>query len=285
MSLDLDPTRWHPDTIRGRRVYLERHRPEQFPDVLRWYRDPEVARLTRFQIGPVSDEEVRRFFQTRLLSPDAFAYAIRRADDDRLIGTTTLSALDADNGSVLFHITIGERDSWSQGFGSEAIALMVGHAFDALGLHRVGLSVFEFNPRAIRAYEKVGFRVEGRSREALWRDGAYWDEIHMGILEGEWRSGWGRRDAVEAARPEKTRVAAARAEPGVPGGRDGAGGRGEVDACAEPPAHGHTDADGDADGRADAGGRANAGADAPRSPRQDLRGAEHVRATLRYGRR
>ena len=193
MALDLDPSRWHPDAITGRRVVLRRHQPDQFPAVLRWYRDPEVARLTRFQIGPVSDEEVRRYFQTRLLSGDAFAYAIHRADDERLIGTTTLSALDPDNGSVLFHITVGERDCWGQGLGTEATALMVEHAFEVLGMHRVGLSVFEFNARAIRSYEKVGFRIEGRSREALWRDGSYWDELHMGILEGEWRARGGRR--------------------------------------------------------------------------------------------
>ncbi len=187
MAPDLDSRRWHPDAIPGRLVVLRRHRPEQFPTYLRWYRDPEVARLTRFQVGPITDEEVRRFFLSRLVAPDAFAYAIHLADGDRLIGTTTLSALDADNGSVLFHITVGEHDCWGHGYGTEATALMVGHAIDTLLLHRVGLSVFEFNTRAIRAYEKVGFRVEGRTREAVWRDGRFWDEVHMGILESEWR--------------------------------------------------------------------------------------------------
>ncbi len=192
MAAALDLRRWHPDAIPGRLVVLRRHRPEQFPAYLRWYRDPEVARLTRFQIGPVTDEEVRRFFLTRLVAPDAFAYAIHLADGDRLIGTTTLSALDADNGSVLFHITVGEHDCWGHGYGTEATALMVGHAFDTLLLHRVGLSVFAFNARAIKAYEKVGFRVEGRTREAVWRDGRFWDEVHMGILESEWRQGRAR---------------------------------------------------------------------------------------------
>ena len=48
---------------------------------------------------------------------------------------------------------------------------MVDHAFTSLGLHRVALSVFAFNERAIRAYERVGFTIEGRAREAIWRDG------------------------------------------------------------------------------------------------------------------
>jgi RimJ/RimL family protein N-acetyltransferase len=109
---------------------------------------------------------------------------------------TTFSALDVDNGSALFHITIGERDAWGKGYGTDAAHLMVGHAFKGLGLHRVALSVFSFNERAIRSYEKVGFRVEGRLREAIWRDGQYWDEVQMGVLREEWL----RRE--EAARLE-----------------------------------------------------------------------------------
>ena len=92
----------------------------------------------------------------------------------------------ADNGSVLFHITIGERDAWGRGLGTETTQLMLAHAFERLALHRVGLTVFSYNTRAIRAYEKAGFRIEGRLRDAITRDGHYFDEVQMGILAGEW---------------------------------------------------------------------------------------------------
>ncbi len=88
--------------------------------------------------------------------------------------------------SVLFHITIGEHDAWGRGLGTEATELMVGHAFERLVLHRVGLTVFSYNMRAIRAYEKVGFRIEGRLRDAIQREGRYFDEVQMGILADEW---------------------------------------------------------------------------------------------------
>ena len=61
---------------------------------------------------------------------------------------------------------------------------MIDHAFGGLGLHRVGLTVFSFNERAIRSYRSVGFVVEGRAREAIWREGRWWDEISMSILDG-----------------------------------------------------------------------------------------------------
>ena len=55
--------------------------------------------------------------------------AIHVRDDDRLIGTCAFSQLDADNGSALFHITIGEKDAWGHGYGTEATELMLEHAF------------------------------------------------------------------------------------------------------------------------------------------------------------
>lgn len=197
---------WHPSELRGSLVVLRRHRPENLPQVIRWYRDAELARLTRYQTRPMSVEEIERFFAARLLADDGIAYAIHEVATDRLIGLTTFSALDADNGSVLFHITIGEHDAWGRGFGTEATQLMLAHAFERLGLHRVGLSVFAFNDRAIRAYMKAGFVQEGRLRQAIARDGRWWDELQMGALREEWLSDHGTGDGSVAGRRPREAV-------------------------------------------------------------------------------
>lgn len=196
----LDRDLWHPPQIVGSLVALRRAEPSDLPSVLRWYRDREIARLTRYQARPMSEPEVERFFQLRMLASDALAYAIVELPGWRLIGFTTFSSLDGDNGSVMFHITIGEPDAWGRGLGTEATELMLGHAFERLGLHRVGLSVFSYNVRAIRAYEKAGFRTEGRQREALLREGRYWDEVQMGILAAEWlERRYGRVEVADEA--------------------------------------------------------------------------------------
>jgi RimJ/RimL family protein N-acetyltransferase len=190
------PRTWFPDSIEGSSIVLRRHRRENLRAFLRWYGDPDVVRLTRDQDGPMRPDEIARFFEARVVGPGAMAMAIHLRGSDRLIGTCAFSQLDGDNGSTLFHITIGERDVWSRGHGTEATRLMLDHAFGTLGLHRVALSVFAFNERAIRAYLRAGFTIEGRAREAIWRDGAWWDEITMSILELEWRAGRGaERDA------------------------------------------------------------------------------------------
>ena len=207
----MGPRRWFPDALTGERVVLRRHAPENLRAFERWYGDPEVVRLTRYQDGPMRHDEIERFFAARALGADSLSMAIHVRDTDRLIGTCALSQLDSDNGSALYHITIGEKDAWGRGYGTEATALMMGHAFGGLGLHRIALSVFAFNERAIRAYQSVGFVIEGRAREAIWRDGRWWDEISMSLLDSDW-----------AARRRAAGVTGATAA-GEPGGGAGTG--------------------------------------------------------------
>jgi RimJ/RimL family protein N-acetyltransferase len=177
---------WFPDLLQGESVVLRRHVAGNLDAFLRWYTDPEVARLTRYQDGPMRPEEIERFFASRALGPESLSLAVHLRDSNRLIGTCALSQLDHENGSALYHITIGEKDCWGQGYGTEATRLMLDHAFGTLSLHRIGLSVFSFNERAIRSYRSCGFVMEGRAREAIWRDGRWWDEVTMSVLYSDW---------------------------------------------------------------------------------------------------
>jgi RimJ/RimL family protein N-acetyltransferase len=181
------PRTWFPEVLAGSGVVLRRHVPGNLEAFRRWYSDPEIARLARYQEAPMRPDEVERFFTARVVGTDALAMAIHERSSGRLIGTCAFSQLDGENGSALYHITIGEKDAWGHGHGTEATQLMLDHAFGSLGLHRIALFVFEFNERAIRAYRRCGFVVEGRSRESIWRDGRWWDELAMSVLESDWR--------------------------------------------------------------------------------------------------
>jgi RimJ/RimL family protein N-acetyltransferase len=178
---------WFPEVLTGSKVVLRRHVPANLAAFRRWYADPEIARLARYHETAMRPEEIERFFAARVLGPDAMAMAIHERATGRLVGTCAFSQLDGDNGSALYHITIGEPDVWGQGYGTEATSLMVDHAFGTLGLHRVALFVFEFNERAIRAYQRVGFVLEGRARESIRRDDRWWDELGMSMLDSDWR--------------------------------------------------------------------------------------------------
>lgn len=208
---------WFPETLTGSRVVLRRHVPENIAAFLRWYADPAIARLARYQATPMRPEEIQRFFAARVVGPETLAMAVHEKGTDRLVGTCAFSQLDGENGSALYHITIGESDAWGKGFGTEATRLMLDHAFGTLGLHRIALYVFEFNERAIRAYQRCGYVIEGRSRESIWRDGRWWDELAMSVLESDWRA---RReetgaDTTAVADAPGTGPAAADTEPGA----------------------------------------------------------------------
>ena len=105
--------------------------------------------------------------------------------DDRLIGLADLTPIWPHSDGWL-GIGLGEREYWGKGYGSDALRVLLRFAFTELNLQRVSLNAFEYNARAIRSYEKAGFRVEGRVREWMRRDGRRWDVIYMGLLREEW---------------------------------------------------------------------------------------------------
>src|SRR3954464_4328175 len=120
----MGPKPWFPEVLTGSKVVLRRHVPANVGSFLRWYADPEIARLARYQATPSHPAEIERFFAARVVGPDALAMAVHEKRTNRLVGTCAFSQLDGENGSALYHITIGEPDVWGMGFGTEATQLM-----------------------------------------------------------------------------------------------------------------------------------------------------------------
>ncbi|KAK5661404.1 hypothetical protein OQA88_11303 [Cercophora sp. LCS_1] len=89
--------------------------------------------------------------------------------------------------NAMLCITIG-KEYRRQGYGTEAINWALDWAFLRANLHRVGLTVFGYNPGAKTLYEKLGFVQEGRERDALWFERKWYDLFTMGILEAEWEA-------------------------------------------------------------------------------------------------
>jgi RimJ/RimL family protein N-acetyltransferase len=80
-----------------------------------------------------------------------------------------------------------KRVAQGQEYGPEAMRWALDWAVETANLHRVQLKAYEWNERALTSYKRVGFREEGRLRQAIWRSGRWWDELILGILEDEWR--------------------------------------------------------------------------------------------------
>ena len=171
----------------GEGVELRRHNRSNYPLYARWYGDEEVWRLTSWASEPMQQAAVERLFEDRKESPMNDSFAIHREGEEEPIGVISLMNISEVDASAELSIIVGEKEDRDEGSGTEAIRLILRYAFEDLGLSRVALSVFQFNDPAMRSYEKLGFRREGRIERAVHRDGEWQDAILMRILASEWR--------------------------------------------------------------------------------------------------
>jgi len=181
--------------IYGKDVRLRAIEREDIDRFVRWFNDPEVRRYL-LMYEPMSRAQEERWFEERLSRKDDLLLAIEVREGDRWvhIGNMGLHRIDWKNRGATLGIVIGEKEYWGKGYGTEAVRTMLRYAFHELGLNRVELETYSFNPRAQRCYEKAGFHREGVRREALYCDGQFHDVITMGILRREFEHAGDRAD-------------------------------------------------------------------------------------------
>lgn len=161
---------------------------EDLPIFVRWFNDPEVTQHLA-NVWPLSIEDEEEWFQrvrARAQWERPLGIEVREKRGWVLIGNTGFHRIDWLNRWAELGIVIGEKTYWNQGYGTEAVQAMVAIAFTLLNLNRVQLEVYDFNHRARRAYEKAGFRLEGRRRQARYLNGRYHDSLIMAVLREEW---------------------------------------------------------------------------------------------------
>jgi len=183
--------------IYGERVRLRGVEREDLPHFVRWFSDPEVRAGLAAYLG-MSQAREERWFEQALQRPQdeqPLAIDVRTGRDQwEHVGSCGLHQIDWRNRSSELGIVIGEKRYWNQGLGTEVIRLLLAHAFETLNMWRVYLRVFEDNPRAQRVYEKAGFVLEGRLRQAEFRRGSYRDVRLYSLLREEWTKAAASRD-------------------------------------------------------------------------------------------
>jgi diamine N-acetyltransferase len=179
--------------IYGERIRFRAVEKDDLPYFVKWLNDPEVRQGILLH-NPVSQTEEDGWYERMLARPvDEHVMALEvkgppaesGEDGWRLIGSLAFDNIDWHVRAAEFGILIGDKTYWNQGYGTEAVRLLVQHGFNTLNLQRIFLPVFENNPRAVRAYEKAGFTIEGRERQAEYMDGKFIDVLRMSILKSE----------------------------------------------------------------------------------------------------
>jgi len=170
--------------LTGELVRLEPLTEAVLEDYLPALADPELSRLTGSHAG-FERGQIEQWLSSRKQQHDRADWAVLRKTDGAFLGEAVLNDYDADNASVNYRIWLAGPQAYGHGYGTEATRLVLDYAFGTAGLHRVSLGVLDFNPRARRVYEKCGFRLEGRLREALRWDGRWHDELVMSVLSSD----------------------------------------------------------------------------------------------------
>lgn len=156
---------------------------------VKWSRDAEFLRMLDAEpVRQWSQKKYKEWLEKDLEKEpgDAFLFLIRILEQDEPIGFVELDSIQWNHGDAWVGIGIGSREYWNKGYGSDAMEVLLRYAFEELNLQRISLTVFDYNQRAIRSYEKVGFVLEGRTRQFLKREGRRWDMLFMGLLRAEW---------------------------------------------------------------------------------------------------
>jgi methionyl-tRNA formyltransferase/RimJ/RimL family protein N-acetyltransferase len=172
-------------TLKCKRVALIPPGTGKFPDFISLFNNNEQS-LFYTPYKPVHESQHKAWFEDIQNRKDMVIFGIRLIKDNKLIGSCQLHSIDQVHRSAELQIRIGDTSERGQGYGIEAVRLLLEFAFNDLNLHRVYLHVFNTNRIALNLYEKAGFKKEGVLREAAHINGEYIDMSVMGILREEY---------------------------------------------------------------------------------------------------
>ena len=167
----------------GDRIYLSPRNSGDAELFTEWLNDFETADYI-CKSGVLTTLEAEREYLERNNSPQA-TFVIVTLEDDKMIGTVSLESIDSINRSATLGIFIGDKNYRNNGYGTEAIKMILEYGFKYLNLYNIKLDLMEFNERAYKCYTKCGFKEYGRRRKCKYVDGKYYDSIAMDILADE----------------------------------------------------------------------------------------------------
>lgn len=176
--------------LSGTNIYLcplsKKHVNDKY---LSWLNDKEVTRYLECRFSRTTKKDLKHYYQKIKKSRINKMFAIITKKGNNYIGNIKLGNINFRHKYADLGIMIGEKKYWGKGYGKEACGLLLGHAFNQLNLHKVILGIYANHRQAIKAYQKVGFKIEGRVKKLLNFEDRYVDKIIMGISRSEFING------------------------------------------------------------------------------------------------
>ncbi len=173
----------------GQQIRLRAYRQSDLELARAFLNDPEVGQYMRPGIFfPLREDDELKWYQSLdANSEKLYSFAIELQASGEYIGGCGVVDISAKNRVGSVGLFLGPA-YLGRGLGSDTLRVLVDFCFGEINLNKVKLMVYSFNPRAIRCYEKLGFRREGVLREEIFRHGRYHDLHVMGLLRQEWET-------------------------------------------------------------------------------------------------
>jgi diamine N-acetyltransferase len=165
--------------LQGDAIHLSPLSQRHLEATRRWANDPILMALMD-RAKPVQEAEHQSWFESLQNRHDCRYFAIETNDESRHVGNVWLWAIDARHHKAELRIVIGDSPTQGKGLGTQAIQLACLFGFQQLNLHKIYAYVLSLNPRALRAFEKAGFVVEGLLQADRWTGQRFVDVFLLG---------------------------------------------------------------------------------------------------------
>jgi [ribosomal protein S5]-alanine N-acetyltransferase len=170
--------------LTGQNIYLREVRISDVTEsYYRWMNDPAITQFLESRFYPNSIDSLKEYVKSKQTDSTNVFLAIVIKENHRHIGNIKLGAINRIHRFADVGIIIGEKDCWGKGYASEALTLVTKYAFDTLNLHKLTAGCYEMNQGSVKAFQKVGYYIEGIQKSHFYYQGAYVDAVVLAILK------------------------------------------------------------------------------------------------------
>lgn len=176
---------WGP-RIKGQVVLLRPVAEAELPIFLADFADPDVLRYLSEAFYAVAPAAQREWWEKTGTDPNSVVWGVEF--EGRLVGSTSLHEIDWASRNAMTGTAISDRSAWGRGVATETMQLRAAFAFRQLQLHKLVSGYYEPNVASGKAQASCGYRVVGRARDELYRDGRWHDLIWTELMRADWES-------------------------------------------------------------------------------------------------
>lgn len=170
--------------LSGERIYLSPLNINDADIYAKWLNEKNISENLGIDDVVIDYDNISKWLNN-IKSKYTFAIVLR--EDDKLIGCCGFEKIDLIHQNASLKIFIGDEENRGQGYGKEAIKLLIDYGFNNLNINNIMVTVFSFNNKALKLYKSLGFKMIGIRRKCYYFKGKYYDEIFMEILKDEYK--------------------------------------------------------------------------------------------------